>query len=81
MTDQKTTGTITDIQGKVEETAGKVTGNKEQEFHGKSKQVQGEAQKGLGDVQDSAQKTVADVQDAAQDTLDDAKDAVGGLKR
>ena len=51
MTDQHVKGTVTGIGGKVEETAGKVTGNKEQELHGQAKQ--GEGQKGLGDVQDA----------------------------
>jgi uncharacterized protein YjbJ (UPF0337 family) len=53
MTDEHVKGTITGIKGKADETAGKVTGNKEQELHGKATQVQGEAQKGLGDVQDA----------------------------
>ena len=30
-----------------------MTGDKEQELHGQVKQVQGEAQKALGDVQDA----------------------------
>ena len=92
MTDEHTKGTITDVKGKVEEAAGKLTGNEEQRCHREAKQVQGEAQKGLGDVQDKAQDTLGDVadatkdtlgdvQDKAQDTLEDVKDAVGGLGR
>jgi len=53
MTDEHVKGTVTDVKGKVEETAGKVTGDKEQELHGKAKQVQAAVQKGLGDVQDA----------------------------
>jgi len=37
MTDEHTKGTITQAKGQVEETAGKVTGNKEQEAHGQAK--------------------------------------------
>jgi uncharacterized protein YjbJ (UPF0337 family) len=70
MTDFKTKGTMTDIEGKAEETAGKLTGNEEQELHGQAKQVQGQAQ-----------KTIGDIQDKTQDTLEDAKDAVGELTR
>ena len=39
MTDEHVKGTFTRAEGKVEETAGKVTGNKEQEAHGDAKQV------------------------------------------
>ena len=51
MTDEHTKRTITDDKGKIEETAGKVTGDKEREAHGMAKQVQGDAQKALDDVQ------------------------------
>jgi len=40
-------------QGKVEETAGKLTGNRDQEAQGQAKQAQGHAQGALGDVQDA----------------------------
>ena len=53
MTDEHTMGDITKAKGTIEETAGKLTGNKEQEAHGQARQVQGDAQKGLGDVQDA----------------------------
>ena len=56
MTDEHTKGTSTKANGEVEETAGKVTGNKEQEAHGEAKQVQGHAQKALGDIQDTVRK-------------------------
>ena len=58
MGDQQTTGAVTDAKGKVEETAGKLTGNEEQELHGKAKHVQGDAQKTLGKVQDDVQDAV-----------------------
>ncbi len=53
MTDEHTKGATSQVQGKVEETAGKLTGNKDQEAHGQARQVQGDLQKGLGDVQDA----------------------------
>jgi len=46
MNDEHAKGDINKVKGTVEETAGKLTGNKEQEAHG-------HAQKGLGDVQDA----------------------------
>jgi uncharacterized protein YjbJ (UPF0337 family) len=36
MADQHAKGTVSKIEGKVEEVAGKVTGNKGQELHGKA---------------------------------------------
>ncbi len=60
MNDEHTKGTMSDVQGKVEEAAGKLTGNEEQEAHGQAKQVQGDLQKGLGDVQDTTRKAVDD---------------------
>ena len=53
MADEHTKGTKSKVEGKVGEAAGKVTGNKEQELHGKAQQVQCGAQKGLGDAQDA----------------------------
>jgi len=41
----------------------KLTGNKEQELHGKVKQVQGAGQEGLGDIQDA----VRELQDKDRD--------------
>ena len=70
MTDQQSKGGINDVKGKVDEAAGKMTGNEEQELHGKGKQVQGDAQRTLGKAKD-----------AAQDKLGDAQNAVEGLKR
>lgn len=53
MSDEHTKGAISTAEGKVEEGLGKLTGDKEAQAHGKAKQVQGAAQKGLGDVQDA----------------------------
>jgi len=55
MTDEHTKGTISKATGEVEEGLGKLTGNKEQELHGKAKQVQGAGQEALGDIQDVVQ--------------------------
>ena len=53
-------GTVKDISGKVQEEAGKLVGNKEQQAKGLLKQVEGKAEKRLGDVKeivkDSARK-------------------------
>ncbi len=53
-------GTVKDISGKVQEEAGKLVGNKEQQAKGLLKQVEGKAEKKLGDVKeivkDSARK-------------------------
>ena len=48
MSDEQTKGAINKVTGSVEETVGKLTGDKGSELHGKAKQVQGEAQKALG---------------------------------
>ena len=53
MTDEHIKGAISKAEGKVEEGLGKLTGNRRQQAHGKVKQVQGDAQKGLGDIQDA----------------------------
>ncbi len=53
MADEHTKGAISKATGKVEEGLGKLTGNKEQELHGKVKQVQGAGQQTLGDIQDA----------------------------
>lgn len=46
-------GEIKNLEGKVEEEAGKLVGNKEQQVKGLQKQVEGKAQKKLGDVKDA----------------------------
>jgi len=56
MTDEHTRGAISKAKGTVEEGLGKLTGNKEQELHGKAKQVQGSGQEVLGDIQDAVRK-------------------------
>ena len=56
MTDEHTKGTISTAKGDVKKGVGKLTGNKELEAKGKVQQVQGTAQKGLGDVQDAVRK-------------------------
>lgn len=53
MTDEHTKGAISKATGKVEEGLGKLTGNQEQELHGKVKQVQGTGQEAMGDIQDA----------------------------
>ena len=45
-------GTVKDIAGKTQEGAGKLVGNKEQQAKGLLKQVEGKAEKKLGDVRE-----------------------------
>lgn len=45
-------GAVKDIAGKVQQKAGKLVGNKEQEAKGLVKQVQGKARRNLGDAQE-----------------------------
>jgi uncharacterized protein YjbJ (UPF0337 family) len=45
-------GVSTDLAGKVQETAGELTGNREQEAKGILKQVEGKGQKALGDAKE-----------------------------
>ncbi len=56
MTDQHVKGAISKTVGKIEEIAGKGTGDTELEVRGKVRQVRGVAQEGLGDVQDAVRK-------------------------
>ena len=53
MTDEHTKGAISKAHGKVEEWLCKFTGNRQKQAHGKARQVQGVAQKSLGDIQDT----------------------------
>lgn len=46
-------GEIKNLEGKGQEEAGKLVGNKEQQVKGLQKQVEGKAQKKLGDVKDA----------------------------
>lgn len=43
-------GAVKNIAGKVQEEAGKLTGNKEQQVKGLGKQITGQAQKSFGDA-------------------------------
>ena len=45
-------GVAKDVAGKVQETAGQVTGNREQQAKGVIKQVEGKGQKTLGDAKE-----------------------------
>ena len=45
-------GAATDLVGKVQEAAGELTGNREQEAKGILKQVEGQGQKALGDAKE-----------------------------
>jgi len=57
MSDEHVKGTLSKAQGTVEEGLGKATGNKQGQARGKARQVQGDAQKGLGDIQDAVRKS------------------------
>ena len=56
MTAERTKGTISKALGKVEEGLGTLTGDKKLQARGKVKQVQGAAQKGLGDIQNAVRR-------------------------
>lgn len=56
MTDQHTKGAISKAQGKVEQGLGRLTGDKQKQFQGVARQVQGDAQGLLGDVQDAVSR-------------------------
>ena len=47
-------GVSKDIAGKIQEEAGKLTGNKEQQAKGLQKQVEGKIEKSLGDAKEVA---------------------------
>jgi uncharacterized protein YjbJ (UPF0337 family) len=46
-----------DVAGKVQEQAGKLSGNKEQQVKGLARQGEGKLQKGLGNVREKAKNT------------------------
>ena len=50
-------GTAKDVAGKVQETAGQVTGNRSQQVKGVGKQIEGKIQKGMGDIEQAAKDT------------------------
>lgn len=52
MTDEHIKGAISKVEGTVEAGLGKLTHNRKQQARGKTRQVQGAAQDGLGNVQD-----------------------------
>ena len=47
-------GTAKDVAGKVQETAGQVTGSTSQQVKGVGKQIEGKIQKGIGDIEEAA---------------------------
>ena len=49
-------GGMKDVAGKVQEKAGKATGNRTQQAKGLAKQVAGKVQKAYGDLRDDADK-------------------------
>ncbi len=51
-------GTAKDIAGKVQEEAGDLTGNKEQEAKGLGKQVEGKTQKKVGDAKEVVKDSI-----------------------
>jgi uncharacterized protein YjbJ (UPF0337 family) len=59
-------GEIKDLAGKAQEEAGKLVGNKEQEAKGLKKQVEGKAEKALGDVKEVVKNANDALKDAAK---------------
>jgi uncharacterized protein YjbJ (UPF0337 family) len=56
MADEHVKGAVSKAEGKVEEGLGKLTGDERQQARGRTRQLQGDAQKGLGDIQDAVRK-------------------------
>jgi len=54
-------GSAKDIAGKVQEQAGKLTGDKEQESKGLGKQVTGKTQKKVGDTKEAVKDAIDDL--------------------
>ena len=52
MNKHQVNGTVKDLTGKVQEEAGKLVGNKEQQAKGLLKQGEGKSEKALGDVKE-----------------------------
>jgi uncharacterized protein YjbJ (UPF0337 family) len=50
-------GTAKDVAGKIQRTAGEVTGSASQQVKGAAKQVAGKVQKGLGNAREDAKKS------------------------
>ncbi|MEO8207832.1 MAG: CsbD family protein [Chloroflexota bacterium] len=57
MTNQRVKGAISTTKAVVNQTVGKLTGDKLQETKGRVQQVQGKVQKGLGDAENAARKS------------------------
>jgi uncharacterized protein YjbJ (UPF0337 family) len=51
-------GAAKDVAGKVQEEAGKLTGNKEQQAKGLAKQVSGKIQKNFGDAKEATKDAI-----------------------
>ncbi|WGF86978.1 CsbD family protein [Marinivivus vitaminiproducens] len=58
MDKDRTSGTATNIKGKIKEAAGKLTGNERLEAEGKAEQVGGKAQNTYGQAKDTVRDTV-----------------------
>ena len=59
MNKNQVNGTVKDLTGKVQEEAGKLVGNKEQQAKGLIKQVEGKAEKALGDAKEVVKDAVS----------------------
>jgi uncharacterized protein YjbJ (UPF0337 family) len=51
-------GALKDGAGKVQEQAGKLTGNEKQEAKGQARQMEGKVQKGVGDAKEDVKDTI-----------------------
>ena len=60
------TGVVKAIADKVQEKAGKLVGNKEQEAKGLKKQVEGKTEKALGDIKEVAKDAKEALKDAVK---------------
>ena len=58
MNKDQITGVAKDIVGKVQEGAGKLVGNKEQQAKGLNKQVEGKVEKSIGDAKEIVKDAV-----------------------
>lgn len=56
-------GHMKDIGGKVQEKAGEITGNKEQQAKGIAHQAEGKVQKGVGDIKNAVKNVGKDEKD------------------
>ena len=62
-------GTAKDIAGKIQEGAGELTGDKEQEAKGLAKQVEGKTQKKVGDAKETVKDAIDDFKSTDRDPL------------